>query len=291
MLAISLATIWWAHRAKNQQNAVASISKMGGVVRYNYEYDAAGDFDVQAQPPGPAWLRELLGIDYFSRVRTVDLAGDSVADTDLECLESLPYLRILRVGGPRVTDAGLVHLKHLRRLEELLVAGPGVTDAGLANLQSLRELRTLEFSCCSITDGGMQYLAILTNLRTLKSCRLSNCAKIFTALERPTTRLDFSGVPLSEVCEYVSDVGLVKISIEDAGLKDMPVAFSSTTGVPLGITLHAMLEPLGLDWYLSPNAVVITDRATVRARVEKSQSGLSKLKAALPKLTEVYVDW
>ncbi len=291
MLAVSLSTAWWANRAKRQKNAVASILKMGGSVAYDYECDAAGNYPLNVEPPGPSWLRDFLGIDYFSRVIGVSVVGDSLADDELKSLESLPDLKKLLVGGPRVTDAALVHLKHMRRLEELQVWGPGVTDAGLMNLQSLRELRTLEFSCCSITDEGMQYLMALTNLRTLKSYRLGRGAKIIAALERPTTRLDFSQVPLSDVCAYVSEVGLVKISIEDAGLEDMPVTFSSTVGVPLGITLHAMLEPLGLDWYLSPNAVVITDRATVRARVEKSQPGLSKLKAALPKLTEVYVDW
>lgn len=102
--------------------------------------------------------------------------------------------------------------------------------------------------------------------------------KIIAVLERPTTTLDFFQALLSDVCEYVSEVQLVKISIEDAGLEDMPVTFSSTAAVPLGITTHAMLEPLGLDGYLSPNAVVITDRA----RVEKSQPGLSKLKGGRP---------
>ena len=286
MLAVSLSTVWWANRAKRQKNAVASILKMGGSVDYDYEYDAAGNYRANTEPPGPAWLRDFLGIDYFSRVIGVSVEGDSFADAELKSLESLPDLRKLLVGGPRVTDAGLVHLKHLRRLEELQVGGPGVTDAGLTNLQSLRELRTLEFSCCSITDGGMQYLMPLTNLRTLKSYRLSDCAKIIAALEQPTT-MDFFQVPLSDVCEYLSAIQLVKISIEDAGLEDMPVTFSGTAGVPLGITLHAMLEPLGLDWYLSPNAVVITDRT----RVARRHPGLSKLEAALPRLTEVYVDW
>ncbi len=295
MLALSLGTIWWAHSAKTQKNAVASILKMGGSVGYAHEYDAAGNFDTKAQPPGPTWLRDLLGIDYFSRVRHVTLVGDSFADAELQCLESLPDLRTLLVGGPRVTDAGLVHLKHSHRLEELQLSGPGITDAGLTNLQSLRELRTLEFTCCSITDEGMQYLMPLTNLRTLKSYRSSDCGHIINALEQ-RTQIDCGQAPLTEVCDYLSNLHNIKLSIDDARFEEatldrtMPVTFSSKS-VPLGGTLDAILEPLGLDWYLSPNAVVITDRPTVRARVARRQSGLSKLKAALPRLTEAYVDW
>jgi len=292
MLAIGLGTIWWVNRANRQKNAVACILKAGGGVVYGYQYDAAGKLDTNAEPSGPAWLRDSLGIDYFSRVTDVYLTGESFGDTELKSLKSLPDLRTLLVAGPRVTDAGLVHLKQLHRLEELQLCGAGITDAGLTHLQFLHELRTLTLAC-SITDGGMKHLLPLANLRTLKSCGTSgNCDRIIDALASPTS-IDYVQVPLPDVCEHLAVQHAIKLHIDDAGLdearidREVAVTYSSKTGIALGTALDGMLEPLGLDWVVSPNALVITARSIVA----RKRSGLAELKAALPRLTDVYVDW
>lgn len=313
MLAIGLGTGWWANKAQRQKNAVASILKAGGYVRYGYQYDAAGNLDNNAEPPGPAWLRNSLGIDYLSRVTEVQLIGNSLADTDLQNLESLPDLTKLIVSGPRVSDAEMAHLKHLRRLETLCLSGDETTDAGLAHLKHLHRLETLDLRCpritdaglthlqplrelkylklgCSITDGGMQHLLPLTNLRTLISYG-NRGGRIIARIEEPT-QVDFTGYPLPLVCEFLSEYHQIKFHIDDAGLEaeeiDREMAVYRTTppgGIPLNITLDAMLAPLGLDWFVTQDGVVITARGT------KRHAGLSKLKAALPRLTDVIVDW
>jgi hypothetical protein len=48
--------------AKEQGQAVDEIKKLGGSVGYDWEYDAAGANRLNAQPPGPEWLRKLLGL-------------------------------------------------------------------------------------------------------------------------------------------------------------------------------------------------------------------------------------
>src|ERR1700680_1054774 len=48
-------------RKRQDRETVKIIIKSGGQALYNYEYDAAGQWDESAEPPGPEWLRSLLG--------------------------------------------------------------------------------------------------------------------------------------------------------------------------------------------------------------------------------------
>jgi hypothetical protein len=297
MLLASIGTSWLAYRATRQRDAVAAILRAGGGVIYSYEYDAAGKIVSDPEPPAPEWLRNVLGIDYFSRVTDVHLAGDSITDTDLEVLECLPGLRTLIVAGPGVTDAGLVHLSRLRRLEQLQLGGAGITDAGLIHLHPLRELNQLTLDC-SVTDAGMRHLLPLKNLRKLISRGCDGNrerVKIFSELDAPTT-IQMMQAPLPDVCAYLSDLHAIKVDIDEGALEEakiewatMPVTCdtNNTPGVSLGIALDSMLEPLGLAWIVGENSVVITTRETVA----RKHNGVGELQAALPQLKEVYVDW
>ena len=53
--------------AKKQQEAVEEIEKAGQVV-FDYELDPDGRWMAGATPPGPPWLRNLLGDDLFTDV-------------------------------------------------------------------------------------------------------------------------------------------------------------------------------------------------------------------------------
>ena len=50
-----------------------------GIVQYDYEFDASDEYMPGGEPPGPSWLRNLLGQDFLSHVRYVALYYD-VAD-------------------------------------------------------------------------------------------------------------------------------------------------------------------------------------------------------------------
>jgi len=50
------------NRARKQREAVAAIEALGGYVRYEYQYGSG------QEPPGPKWLRELIGEEYFVSV-------------------------------------------------------------------------------------------------------------------------------------------------------------------------------------------------------------------------------
>jgi hypothetical protein len=54
-------------QARRQREAVEAIVKLGGGAKYDYELRSDG------KPPGPAWLREFLGLDFLADVRVVRL--------------------------------------------------------------------------------------------------------------------------------------------------------------------------------------------------------------------------
>ena len=59
-----------ANRARRQREAVKAIESVGGQVRYEYQYVSG------QEPPGPEWLRELIGDEYFVSVVVVYLNPD-----------------------------------------------------------------------------------------------------------------------------------------------------------------------------------------------------------------------
>jgi hypothetical protein len=48
-------------RLRDQEQAVARIQELGGTVTYHYQLDENGNWISDAQPPGPRWLRAILG--------------------------------------------------------------------------------------------------------------------------------------------------------------------------------------------------------------------------------------
>jgi len=116
-------------RKRRELDAVMAIRKVGGSVRYDYQSDKA------AAPPGPKWLRNMLGENIFSEVDSVDIFGNGASDSDLEHVAALTRLKMLHVWGARVTDAGVKHLKGLTQLQVLFLDGTNVSNAAVDDIQ------------------------------------------------------------------------------------------------------------------------------------------------------------
>jgi hypothetical protein len=178
-----------------EREAVEAIVKAGGEVLYDYQHAR------RTSPPGPGWLRKLLGEYFFSEVDSVSLDSaflderrfpsfntdaelvnvkqltqlkwlivgfrTTVTDAGLVNLRGLTELRALELPGPGVTDAGLENLKGLTRLKSLRLTGTKITDAGIVNLKGLPELQQLDLSMTNITDAGLVSIKGLANLRKL----------------------------------------------------------------------------------------------------------------------------
>jgi len=154
-----------AKRAKDQRLAVEAIEGSGGRIIYAHEprIGLVGPVTPRIpEPPGPEWLRQLIGKEYFFSVVEVQLIGTSVDDASLMAIKQLTDVKTLWLGSTKVTDAGLVHLEGLTNLQELFLGNTMVIDAGIVHFDG-----TFAPDNSQITDAGLEYLKGLTNLEFL----------------------------------------------------------------------------------------------------------------------------
>ena len=74
------------NRAREQREAVKAIEALGGEVAYDWAWDVK----TPKGPTGPAWLRRLIGDDFFQTVERVSFYNAS------DCVAAIPDLRRLR---------------------------------------------------------------------------------------------------------------------------------------------------------------------------------------------------
>ena len=150
ILVFCIAMGWFVKRVRRQQAATARIVGYGGHVNYDYQFDAKGEFRRDSfgnalhglEPPGPRWLRDMVGDDYFQTPVKVWLEseeGVGFLDGELKVLagpiKSLPRVKSLTLRGSPITDAGLTHLHGMTQLEELDCRGTKITDRGIEALR------------------------------------------------------------------------------------------------------------------------------------------------------------
>jgi hypothetical protein len=261
MFLILVATLWMSwrvNRAHTQAHAVTRIKEAGGRILYDYQFDGTIPYKLDASPSAPAWLRRMIGDEYFQEVTAVSLGDqttddqlvwlaefdqlikvdfsevDNDAESGFGCLEGLKNLRMIGISGGGITDAGLAHLASLRHLETLyLFDARAITDAGMAHLASLRHLETLYlFDARAITDAGMAHVGKMSTLRNL--CLASNTAITDEGVAqiaklRQLQELHLSGCDITDsALVYLKDLkSLHKLSlsadrnITDAGLANL----------------------------------------------------------------------
>jgi internalin A len=152
---------WVARQARIQREAVAAIVKAGGNVVYGWDYRT------EAEAPGPKWLREWIGVDYFDTVTGINANKPAVDDAVVAQIGRLRRVRFLGLQGSSVTDAGLVHLASLTELRVLHLRAANVNGSGLRHLSGLRQLYALHFNQTPITDDKLAYLLPLPALQKL----------------------------------------------------------------------------------------------------------------------------
>jgi hypothetical protein len=213
VLAITGLCIWLgvlAARAHRQHAAVNAIRAAGGAVVFDYENEGS-------MPPGPAWLRHLIGDDFFCSPTNATLVGENITDDFIEKhLSALSHLQTLRIGSTKLTDKSLAHVAKLSALLEL------------------------ELNCPQITVAGIQQLAPLNSLVSVRSFRNHPEDPVWDDLERFIGRVDFDEVPLTEVLQYLTDRSHVPIRIDSSARQSLPEPSISlkmnpaTLGVVLG---------------------------------------------------------
>jgi hypothetical protein len=188
--------------AVKQHAVVKSVKDIGGAIRYDFEPPAG--FATSSTPPGPWWIRKLLGVDLFADVTGIDLTRSTINDIGLHDLEGLTQLKDLKLGYTAVSDAGLEHLRGLNQLQSLGLNGTRVSDAGLQYLEGLKQLRALNLDETNITDLGLQDLRGLKQLRTLYLNR---------------TAINDIGLKSLEGLPRLQDLFLNRTAVSDMGLE------------------------------------------------------------------------
>ncbi|MEX2120561.1 MAG: hypothetical protein WD847_13285 [Pirellulales bacterium] len=170
MFGLSICMAWLGcgvQRAKRQEEAVAALKGCGAVVDYDYEINTDGQL-TGAAPPGPPWLKAILGDDCFRAVVAVHFRRRSrITDADLAPLRSLTSLEEVNLQGTAISGLGLKHVACLPRLRSLNLGHTEVGDTGIAFLRSSRSLEWLALHYTAISDDGVGYLKDLHNLKCL----------------------------------------------------------------------------------------------------------------------------
>ncbi len=192
---------WWTNHARVQRRARLAVENAEGWMHYSYEYDRDGKRVQNAEPLGPDWLRERLGDEYFTSIRSISARWSMLRDDHLVAIGGLPSLQNLStnhawagstvgtfvfvpdehrnqghylngsyqrfVEDAPVTDAGLAYLASCRNLEYLILYNTSATNEGIAALSGLTRLRTLMIDSPNITDGAVEHFARMSSLERL----------------------------------------------------------------------------------------------------------------------------
>ena len=158
VLVIGAGLGWIVRQAHIQRDAVAAITKVGGVVFYDWEW-RDGTSISGGKPWAPRWLVHLIGVDYFGHVTVVEFSMYPLpTDATLEVVGPRTQVQALDANSPSVGDSELAHLTGLTNLSILDLAGTSVTDAGLARLTGLSHLKRLYLRGTHVTDAGAKKL-------------------------------------------------------------------------------------------------------------------------------------
>jgi Leucine rich repeat/Leucine Rich repeat len=155
----------WVGRRREQmrkdRDVMAAVIKNGGMAYHDYEAM------VHHQPPGPAWLRNLLGDDFFCEVVLVNFSGGKVPEAGLVDLKEFPQLWELNLNKSQVTDAELELVEALPQLHELWLNETQISDLGMGHLEALTQLQFLSLQNSKVTDVGLEHLKGLHELQKL----------------------------------------------------------------------------------------------------------------------------
>ena len=176
ILPLGLGMAYVVNYSRTIRLAVVSVEAAGGKVTFDYQMDEPIACFTNAmskpvlEPPGPRWLRRMIGDEWFSDVAMISFDSDSqkcVTDDVLRTISTFRRLQVLIVPFGQITDVGLEHLRGLDRLRALDLSETSIGDRGLSNLTGLKNLEILELDGTQVTGAGLSQLVGLNKLSDL----------------------------------------------------------------------------------------------------------------------------
>ncbi len=156
LIAIPLA--WKMNRVHNQRAVVAEVMRLNGQISYYHQRRRVKVARRTAEPPGPKWLRGILGDEFFADVDSVSVDGEQVNDHTIRQIASLPHLKRLGIRSNSISDAGLKNLAGHSELESLSLNSSSLTDTGLRHLCGMTKLESLSLARTQCTTEGVSKL-------------------------------------------------------------------------------------------------------------------------------------
>jgi Leucine-rich repeat (LRR) protein len=183
---------WQVIPAIQQREAVEVVRAAGGGLAYDFEkFQGSLLFNKpRGNPPGPPWLRDLIGVDFFANVIQVDCQHTQfkrVAE-----LAKLPRLRKLNLNGTSVND--LFPITKLTNMNTLECRETGITS--LTPLKGLVELDFLQLNGTNVSDLGP-----LSDLQKLQHLYLRKTPIQDISPLAQLTNLEFLGIGETRVCD------------------------------------------------------------------------------------------
>ena len=271
MLLLGVLFAWIAKRlnhARHQSQMIAEVLKVAGTVGFDYQLGYQtylGPPNLTAVPPGPAWLRAIIGDEPFRSPIALYLRGDTITDAFIaKHLAKFTELKVLSIESPNVTDKALSHVARLHSLEALDLNCPQVTPAGIRQLNELAKLVYVR----SVLDAR--------NVRLMRSLE-------------DETHIEVEEVPLSDLLDYSYDLHKTPFEFDDCVRRDQrnaPVT-ELLTKLPLNEALTKVLEPRGLGYFLRAGAIVVTSQEEAK----KGHAGSDAFRTAFPNLKSLTTDW
>ena len=88
------------NRAREQREAVKAIEALGGYVIYDWQLQPSpgggSAMKPDPKPAAPAWIRRLIGDDFFQEAKWAGLQDSSHGPKDSHVLEAVPHFQRLR---------------------------------------------------------------------------------------------------------------------------------------------------------------------------------------------------
>lgn len=218
---------WIADQAHQQRRLVDAVRAKNGPLFYEWRFDPQGNSipEDRVQLPGPEWLREALGEEYFGDVCYV--SAHDFDDADLRLLEGVPHLRTLRLWSPRVADSRLLPLRELHSLTNLRLSRVDVTEESLETIGKLSGLRSLTLSYCRVDGTGLKHLEKCRRLRVLDlrgSTRAGGRVQLPVLPELQSLNLGELAMNDHELASLAEQPALRMLSLSSADIGDAELA-------------------------------------------------------------------
>jgi internalin A len=221
MIFVTLCAIpcsWFAvkmKQAREQHDLVAELKQLD--VWVFYDYQEMFYFERDGPPPGPAWLRDQLGIDFVSNVRGVRCQSTFKAK-NLAKIKALPKLRCLDLSETNLSDKELEPIKWMKSLYRVdLPLSCG--NKAYEYISELKTIRYIDWSSRPLPDKGLSYLAGHANIWYLD---LSNTKITDKDLINLKSLINLETLILNNT--NISDSGLINLenltNIKELGLRN-----------------------------------------------------------------------